>query len=516
MLDGRRLVIGAGGPSPAYRRNMDSLWQTEHVTIQGDAFPYEEQVDIAVVGAGIAGLASALMFARAGQRVVVLEAREIGAGATGRTTAKVSQLQGTMLQTIRGRTLRPVVGAYVESQRAAFQWLLAFAEHSGVRIERRAALSYAATPDGRGAVEKEIRLAVEHGLPVELIEDAGLPFATFGAARLADQAQLDPLELLAALTRELRSLGGRVVTGARVTGVRASAPALVHTAAGELTARKVVLATGTPILDRGLYFAKLAARRSYAQAWEVPQDQLPDGMFLGVETPTRSVRTATRPDGRMLLLTGGNGHPVGRRASPQGAADELASWTRTWWADAEPIASWSAQDYLTPHGVPFVGWLPRGRGRIYLATGFSKWGMTNAVATALTLVEDILGTGSAPHWQTELHRRLTIPAAIAVGVGENAAVASWYLRGWARALAKPLTSFETEGTGQIGRRGVVPTASSTVDGTSASLCAICPHLGAIVTWNDFERSWDCPAHGSRFAPDGSVLEGPATRAMARR
>lgn len=516
MLDGRRLVIGAGGRAPTYRWQMDSLWQTEHVTIQGDAFPYEEQVDVAVVGAGIAGLTSALLFARAGQRVVVLEAREIGAGATGRTTAKVSQLQGTMLQTIRGRTLSPVVGAYLESQRAAFEWLLTFAEQSGVRIERRAALSYAATPGGRDAVENEARIAVEHGLPVELIEDAGLPFPTFGAARLADQAQLDPLELLAALTRELRSLGGLVVTGARVTGVRASAPALVRTTAGELTARKVVLATGTPILDRGLYFAKLAARRSYAQAWQVPQDQLPDGMFLGVETPTRSVRTATRLDGRTLLLTGGNGHPVGRRASPQGAADELASWTRTWWADAEPIASWSAQDYLTPHGVPFVGWLPRGRGRIYLATGFSKWGMTNAVATALTLVEDILGTGDAPHWQTVLHRRLTIPAAIAVGVGENAAVASWYLRGWARALAKPLSSAEIEGTGQLGRHGMLPTASSTVDGTTKSLCAICPHLGAIVTWNDFERSWDCPAHGSRFAPDGSVLEGPTTRAMARR
>ncbi len=499
---------------------MDSLWQTEHVTIEGDAFPHEELVDLAVVGAGIAGLTSALMFARAGQRVVVLEARQIGAGATGRTTAKVSQLQGTMLQTIRSRTLSPVVSAYVQSQRAAFEWLLTFAGQSGVPVERRSAFSYAATPDGRSAVEQEARLAVDNGLPVEVIDDAGLPFPTFGAARLRDQAQLDPLELLAALTRELRSLGGRVVTGARVTGVRASAPALVRTTAGELRAGKVVLATGAPILDRGLYFAKMAARRSYAQAWEVPPGQLPDGMFLGVETPTRSVRTAAHSDGRMLLLTGGNGHPVGRVDSPRGAADELAAWTRSWWPDAAPLASWSAQDYLTPHGVPFVGWLPRGRGRVYLATGFAKWGMTNAVATALTLVEDILGTGNAPHWQTVLHHRLTIPSAIAVGIGENAAVASWYLRGWARALSNPLSGAaldgQREGQGQVGRRGLVPTASSTVDGTTTSLCAICPHLGAIVTWNDFERSWDCPAHGSRFAADGAVLEGPATRPMARR
>jgi nitrite reductase/ring-hydroxylating ferredoxin subunit len=227
-------------------------------------------------------------------------------------------------------------------------------------------------------------------------------------------------------------------------------------------------------------------------------------MFLGVETPTRSVRTATRSDGRMLLLTGGNGHGVGRHASPQRASEELSHWTSHWWPGARQVAAWSAQDHLTPHGVPFVGWLPRGRGRVYLAAGFSKWGMTNAVATAITA------------WQTTLHHRPTLPAAMAVGIGENAAVGVWYARSWARALANPLGGAPEEGRGEVGRRGLVPTAASTSGGVTTELCAVCPHLGAVVTWNDFERSWDCPAHGSRFAPDGRVLEGPATRGLARR
>jgi glycine/D-amino acid oxidase-like deaminating enzyme len=490
-----------------------SLWQTDAPSIGSDPFPGDERVhDLVVVGAGITGLIAGVLFARRGQDVVVVEAREAGAVTTGHTTAKVSQLQGTMLQRIRSRNTASTLAAYVESQAAGFDWLAGFAAVTGVGFERRVAYSYASTPEGRATVDAEYRLARAHGLEVELVDDAGLPFRTHGAVRLAEQGQVDPMRLLAALAGELRQHDGRLVTGARVGGVAASRfadHAVVHTSAGPLRARRVVLATGTPILDRGLYFAKLAAHRSYAQAWNVPDGHIPDGMFLGVEQPTRSLR-----DARGLLLTGGNGHGVGRHSSPRAAADELAAWTRQHWPGAEMVAEWSAQDYLTPHGVPFVGWLPRGGGKVYLATGFSKWGMTNGVATALTLAADILGGTTG--WQRTLHRRTTLPAAVAVGLGENLAVGRWYARSWARALTHPAPAATLDGHGEVGRRGVVPTAVSTVDGVTQSVCAICPHLGAVVQWNDFERSWDCPAHGSRFAPDGTLLEGPARRDLATR
>lgn len=487
-----------------------SLWQSQAPVIETDPFPEGALADLVIAGAGITGLTAAVLFARAGLRVVVIEARRPGAVATGRTTAKVTRLQGSHLQLVRSRNTASVLRAYVESQDAAFRWLEEFAGTHGVGFARRDAYSYAATPEGRERVEREHRVARSAGLPVELVADAGLPLPTYGAVRLAEQGQIEPLSLLAALAAELRALGGDLVEDARVTGVGASRledAALVRTNRGEIRARRVVLATGSVILDRGLYFAKLAPRRSYAQAWQLADDALPEGMYLSVDGPTRSVREA-----RGLLLTGGNGHGVGRHPSPQRASDELAAWTRQWWPGAEPVAAWSAQDYLSPHGVPFVGWLPRGGGRVYLATGFSKWGMTNGVATALTLVGDILGGGAG--WQRTLHRRVTLPAALATGIGENLAVGAWYARSWARALTRIAPEQTIEGHGEVGRRGLVPTAVSTLGGETRSLCAVCPHLGAIVQWNDFERSWDCPAHGSRFAPDGTPLEGPAKRGLA--
>lgn len=493
---------------------MRSLWQADVPVTPGDPLPSADEVaDVVVVGAGLAGLATAVQFARAGRDVVVLEAGAVGDGTTGRTTAKVTRLQGTMLQHIRGRATAAVLAAYVRSQDAAFEWLEETARAGHVAFERRDAVTIALRPDDVPRIEREHRLARAHGLATVLGGGGELPMPVYGAVRLPAQAQVEPVALLRALAAELRARGGRLVQHARVTGVAASRfahrPAVVGTPLGEVRGETVVITTGMPILDRGLYFAKVAAHRSYAAAWRVADADLPTAMYLAVGTPSRSIR-----DARGLLLTGGFGHHVGRHPSPRSRADALGDWTRAAWPDAELVAEWSAQDMMSPHGIPFAGWLPRGAGRLYLATGFSKWGMTNAVATALTVVADVLGGGA--DWQRTLHRRPTLPAALATGVGENAAVAAWYARGWFRALRRPVPEEVPEGSGTLGRRGIVPTGRSTVGGVTTEVCAVCPHLGAIVQWNDFERTWDCPAHGSRFTPAGAVLEGPAVHPLRAR
>ncbi len=490
---------------------MTSLWLAHAAPIPTDAFEPGGHFDEVIVGGGITGLVSALLFAREGRRVAVLEARRLGAVATGNSTAKASQLQGTQFQKIRRQNPQGILQAYVDGNRDAFDWLVDYATANGIELERRDAYSYAGTEQGASAVRREYELATSTGLDVELVADAGLPFPTWGAVRLAGQAQFDPMELLASLATDLRVLGGRIFEDVRVLDVRAARkPARVLSARGELTADHVILATGTPILARGLYFAKVAAQRSYAQSFDVPPEQLPNGMFLGVESPTRSIRTW-----RGRLLTGGNGHPVGREVSPRSRADDLANWTRQNWPGAVQTHSWSAQDYSPMHHVPFVGWFPRGFGRIYLATGYDKWGMTGAVAAARTLVADILGVNTA--WQSAMHRRLTLPLTIARGIGESAAVGWWYAKGWTGALTRPVPEADpAEGGAAVGHVGLRPRAVSTVDGRTCELSAVCTHLGAVVTWNDAEHSWDCPAHGSRFAADGTVLEGPARRALAGR
>jgi nitrite reductase/ring-hydroxylating ferredoxin subunit len=274
-------------------------------------------------------------------------------------------------------------------------------------------------------------------------------------------------------------------------------------------AENVVLATGIPVLDRGLYFAKVEPQRSYALAFRHPSP--PELMLLSAGSPTRSVRDAPSTAGP-LLLVGGEGHTVGRTRSTSAHLDALRNWTSEWFPGAEETHAWSAQDYSSHDGLPFIGAMPRGRGHLYLATGYGKWGLTNGVAAALSLTKQIHGHRAT--WQAPISRRITRPSGALEIARLNAAVGVHLVGDLARAELRELHS-PVEGEGLVGRRGAVPVGESRVDGRRCSVVAICTHLGGIVTWNDAERSWDCPLHGSRFSPDGAVLEGPATRPLRR-
>lgn len=492
---------------------MISLWL--------DTFPVGEPVplrdgaryDDIVIGAGLAGLCTAVMLATAGRSVAVLEARHRGAVTTGNTTAKLSLLHGTKLSELREHHPATLARAYVDANRDGQAWLLAFCRAHGVAVETRDAVSYAGSEQGADTIDAEVEACTEAGLPVVRAEDTELPLQSFGAVVLPDQYQFDPMDVVSALTTELLRLGGELHEGVTVTDVSAFGTRTVETDHGDLEAENVVLATGTPFLDRGLYFAKMLPKRSYALAFDVP-GELPRSMYLSVDSPSRSVRTAT-VGGVTRLLVGGNGHEVGRHSSPRDLVTDLEEWTQSHFPGARRTHAWSAQDYSPHNHIPFVGRLPRGARHVYIATGFDKWGMSNAPAAALRISAEILDT-EPPAWVRVLGRRMTVPADLVEGGLEGLTVAGEALRGW---LAAELGALPADppapGEALVGRRGVAPVGVSNVDGRICAVSAVCPHLGGVVTWNNAESSWDCPLHGSRFAANGDRLEGPATRGLTR-
>jgi glycine/D-amino acid oxidase-like deaminating enzyme/nitrite reductase/ring-hydroxylating ferredoxin subunit len=493
---------------------MTSLWLDRPLQPQTDPFPPAGSFQDVVVGAGLTGLTTAVLLARAGRHVGVVEARHFGAVTTGRTTAKASLLQGTKLSGILSSHTKGAAEAYVEANREGLAWVRRFCDDHEVGYQVRDAVVYAAKTNELRAVRKEHEAADSLGLGVTWVDQLDVPFPHHGATVLADQIQFDPMELLEALVAELRSYGGTIHEGYRVRSIsRTGRPELQLDNGGTIRADNVVLATGIPILDRAMTFAKVEPKRSYLLAYRGAT--VPVGMYLSAGSSSRSLRDVPTDDGSSVFLVGGSGHTVGRTGSEKLHLQELREWTDEHFPGAVETHAWSAQDYSPYDGLPMMGKLPLGLGRIYYGTGYDKWGMTNAVAASLSIAAQILG-GQEPRWAKALDHRVPKPRAALHVTDLNAKVGVRMATGHVRAELATARETVPEGEGVVGRDPVLPTGTSTVDGVTCKVQALCTHLGGALKWNDAEKSWDCPLHGSRFAPDGEVLEGPATRPLARR
>lgn len=495
-----------------------SLWEAAPRPAYPDPLPPSGRVGTVVVGGGLTGLATALLLARAGVDVCVLEARSIGSGTTGSSTAKVSLLQGTKVSRIADRHPLRVARAYMEANREGQAWLRDFCDTHDVPYAARPAGTYAASVTELAAVRDEHDVLQRLGLPVRWSDSLDVPFEVHGAVVLDDQLQLDPMDVVHALAGQVLAHGGTLHEGHRVRSVECTREEVVLRLAGgsELTADRLVIATGAPTLSGWLWAAKTTASRSYLLALD-GADPVP-GMFISAGHPVRSVRTTAPGSGAVTgpgqLLVGGAGHTVGRARSEAAHLDDLRRWAHEHFARAVETHAWSAQDYGTPDELPMFGPVPGTGHRVHLGSGYDKWGMTNAVAAARAISAAILGRPAS--WSERLEQRPFSVRSVASLARQGLFAGAVQAKALLEAEIRPAPVDVPHGSAAVGRSGLRPTAISHVDGGECAVSALCTHLGGVLHWNDQEQTWDCPLHGSRFDVDGEVVEGPATRALTRR
>ncbi|MFH8976538.1 FAD-dependent oxidoreductase [Streptomyces sp. NPDC017890] len=479
-------------------------------------------VDVAVIGAGVAGLSTAWELARAGRSVAVLEAGRVAAGVTGHTSAKLTA-QHTLVYDKLRRTRGPE-GArlYARSQSEAIEHAAEIVAELGIDCdwETRSAYTYVCDAGRVDELRAEAAAAKEAGLPASFVTETGLPFPVAGAVKVTGQAQFHPRKYLLALAGDLEAHGGRIFENTTVHGLDEGEPCRVSTEAGAtVTARDVVVATHYPIFDRALLFARLSPRRELVVAGSIEADRDVDGMYITPDENTRSVRTApldgTGEDaGRRLLVVTGE-HFTPGTGDTRERFDRLSAWAGEHFPGTDLTYAWATQDIDPTDTVPMVGPLHPGAHHTYVATGFGGWGLSGGMMAGRLLTAQINGEECA--W-SELYdpRRLRTAVREAPTFLKTQAEVARHFVGDRLRPAPPVDALPP-GEGAVVRAGGDRLAVYRDEaGALHAVSPRCTHLGCLVSFNAAERAWECPCHGSRFGTDGKVIEGPATKPLEQR
>ena len=472
-------------------------------------------VDTAVIGGGVAGLTAALALKRAGQSVAVIEAARIGTGVTGHTTGKVTSLHRLVYTELAGRHGPDTARSYGQANQAAVEHIARVVSEEGIDcgFRRVPNFTYAETEEALSLVRDEAALAARLGLPSIFTADVPLPFAVRGAVRFDNQAQLHAVRYLQGLARAVDGAGSFVFEESRAVALRDGSPVVVETDRGSLRARDAIVATNVPFGDQGGFAERCVLHRSYLVASGAGNVPL-EGTYISVEEPMRSI-LAIDVDGAGYVLAGGEGH----RADDAGGSAEryrrLAAFSRDRLGTGEPAFRWSTQDGIPVDGLPYVGLMSPGSTHVHVITGLRKWGLTNGTAGALILADTLCGRANP--WARVFDSNRAPRAGGTASVGRSVPVPPRRQQAPPGPEDKDAAASLAPGEGAVIDRGGEKVAVyADPAGKLRSVSAICTHLGCTVEFNAADVTWDCPCHGSRFATDGTVIQGPASSNLTPR
>lgn len=478
------------------------------------------EVDTLVVGSGITGLTAATLLAEAGREVALVEARTLGSGVSGQTTAHLTEAVDARYQHIEGAFGEDGARMVAESSRAAIELIARIVARYDIdcAFERLPGYLYAERLDEPGieTVDREYAASARAGLTVSEIANVPLPFSAriARAVRYEDQACVDAGAYLEGLARAAIAGRAQIFERSRVVAVEDGATAVVHFESGvEVRARHVFFATDAAP-HRFFLQTKVHPYRSYVLAYDAPREDSP-GLFWDTYEPYHYLRTAN-VSGSSYLLVGGGDHRTGTESETEKHYDELSKYVFERYGIRGAALRWSSQVYESIDGLPFIGMRPTGK-HVHYATGFGGNGMTFGTLAAKITTDAILGLES-PWASLYSAARIKPIVSAPTFVRENLESSIHLIEDWVLGTSEAASvEAVAPGDGKIvrvqGRRLAVYRDPR---GNLHAVSPVCTHLGCHVHFNQAERSWDCACHGSRFDVDGAVLHGPATRELAPR
>jgi glycine/D-amino acid oxidase-like deaminating enzyme/nitrite reductase/ring-hydroxylating ferredoxin subunit len=499
-----------------------SLWRAYPSLPSFQTLKQDIITDVTIVGAGITGITTAYLLAKEGIQVVLVDAGKVIDGTTGYTTAKISSQHGLIYNELIRTAGEDAAKQYYNANQDALSFIRRTSNELNIDCELTSqnAYVYASSSTTEKEIEKEAeayeRLGLNGGYAAS--GDVNLPFECKNAVVMRDQAQFHPVKYLQGLLAEFLRLGGKVFEQTRAEEIEKEKQRLVKTTGGhQIKSKHVIVCSHFPFNDfDGLFFSRLHVERSYALAVRV-RSEIPDGMYLSADKPSRSLRYSHSPDGEKLLLLGGEGHPVGQsKQETLQNYEKLADFGDRHFGGIIDIPyRWSSQDIFTLDKVPYIGQMRTGNDSVLVSTGYAKWGMTNGIAAGLLLRDLILHQANPYKELFDPNRSEWKPASIKSFVKENANVAKELVKGKAKRQDRLLEDLGPDEGALVKVDGKKVGAYKDSGGHCHLVHPTCTHMGCDVEWNNAERSWDCPCHASRFNYKGEVIEGPAVKDLSK-
>ncbi|MFC3040520.1 FAD-dependent oxidoreductase [Virgibacillus xinjiangensis] len=495
-----------------------SYWRKDKISKIFPPLKENIKADTTIIGGGMTGILAAYMLAREGKNVVLLEGSSLLDGTTGFTTAKVTAQHDVMYSQLIEMHGEEQAGFYYDAQVEAMDEIRAIIDRHEIDCDFKYqdAILHAGTGQGKRMLKKEKHAYDMIGIKGELTDQTSLPFHTEKALIMKDQAHFHPVKFLEAIVKEVEKSGGRIYENTTALSTESSDEGMtVKTKGGyDVQCRHAIMATHFPFDDKkGFYFSRLHPNRSYTLAVKTEKN-IPDGMYLGIDQPSFSMRHAEM-GGEKIAIFGGEGHKTGKSIDTLQHFENIRRFVDNYYGIKEVLHRWSAQDLTPPDEVPYIGQAVTGQPGLLVATGYKKWGMTNSMAAATLLRDLILGKENrykelfAP---TRTHLKKETGKAILKELADDGAQ---MMKSHLKRREKHVDELKNGEGAIVSIKGKRTGAYRDEQGELHLIDPTCTHMNCGVDWNNGEKSWDCPCHGSRFSCTGEVIEGPAVEPLKK-
>lgn len=490
------------------------IWQADKEMNSYPTLEENMEVDVVIVGGGITGITSAYLLANEGIRVVLLEANQILNGTTGHTTAKISAQHDLIYDEFLNHFGKERAQQYYKANTDALQFIKNTIKDESIScsFSNEDAYLYATTPEYARKITNEMRTYQQLGIHGEFVNSLPIDLTVKAGIVMKNQAQFNPVAYLKPLVENTIEKGGQVFENTVAIDVqKGSRPVVVTKNGSTITCNYVLACSHFPFYDgNALYFSRMYAEASYVVAAST-KTPFPGGMYLSAEDPKRSLRSHSF-NGEKVVLFGGESHKVGQGHRMSDHYKALKFFAEETFGVKQFINRWSAEDFYTLDKLPYIGPVTKEQQNVLIATGFHKWGMTNGTAAAL-LFRDYILENDNPYRELFEPTRFYADPSIKTFFVQNADVAGHFVKDKLTIPKKKISELQEDEGAVVRVNGRRAGAYKDSEGCVHLVDTTCTHLYCEVEWNDGDRTWDCPCHGSRFGYDGKVVEGPADRPL---